>query len=305
MSFLNNIFSDVARTSVGQVANKVIGTLANPVMSRLQSSGLLPGGTRPTNFPYTGPSVSWVENGPGSSMNDWKVSINVSPSSGIFYHAGSGILDPLRSTNGVVFPYTPQIDIIYQANYNPQRFTHSNYNQFAYENSEIQQIQIRSEFTAQNKNEASYVLACIYFFRAATKMFFGASPNAGNPPPLVFLNGYGTHYFNNVPCIVTMFNHSLPSDVDYIETGAGDNSNNLYTNDNYQTYFDDFGDFNQSGAESRNNMYDSSSGGGGITRIPTHSSINIALQPIYSKASIAQFNLEDFAQGRLVDKGFL
>jgi len=303
MAFLNNIFSDVARSSVGQIANKVVSTIANPVVSRLMNSGLLPGGGRQQARTMAGPSVSFVEGSTGNGIRDWKVKISVSPNSGIFYQSGSGLLDPLRETNGVVFPYTPQITVSYQANYIPQKFTHSNYNHYAYENSEVQQITITAEFTAQNQDEANYVLACIYFFRAATKMFFAESPNSGNPPPLVFLNGYGNNYFKNVPCLVTAFSHTMPAEVDYIEAGVQSGSRDFGVDPR------DSGD--ASVAEyiyNSNQSYSARSaagGGAGATRIPTISTLQISLQPVYSKSTLAQFNLEDFAQGNLVDKGLI
>ena len=51
-------------------------------------------------------------------------------------------------------------------------------------------------------------------------MFFGNSSNPGNPPPMVFLDGYGDHYFPHVPCVVTQFSHTMPSDVDYVSSGG-------------------------------------------------------------------------------------
>ena len=281
-------FQDIVSTVAAPVlagANMVgraLGPVASPIMSRLSASGLLPGGGRAPTGMTQSTSVNFVDGSTGASVRDWKVKITVSPESGIFYHSGSGILNPLKD-QGVVFPYTPQITVAYQANYSPQRFTHSNYNHYSYDNSEVQQIQITAEFTAQNQQEAAYVLACIYFFRAATKMFFGASTNAGNPPPLVFLDGYGEHYFRRVPCVVTAFTHTMPSDVDYIDatpaTGVT-SANSGHSYDSWET---------------------SNSG----TKVPTTSTFQIALQPVYSKETLSQFNLQEFSQGRLVDRGFL
>jgi len=59
----------------------------------------------------------------------------------------------------------------------------------------------------------------LYFFRAATKMFYGNSGTyQGAPPPIVYLDGYGAHYLPHVPCLLTQFSHTMPNDVDYIET---------------------------------------------------------------------------------------
>ena len=76
-------------------------------------------------------------------------------------------------TNGVIFPYTPQIQVTHQARYNPQIVTHSNYASYFYEGSEISAINVTADFTVQNIAEGQYLLAAVYFFRAVTKMFFG------------------------------------------------------------------------------------------------------------------------------------
>jgi hypothetical protein len=264
-TFIQDVVSTVAAPiSAGA---KVLSPLLDPITNRLQQSGLL-GGGRSRKTASAGTEVVFRD-AQGQVDRDWKVRISVGESSGIFYQErDSGILAPLAHSRGVIFPYTPEITVTYQSNYNPQKFTHSNYAQYSYDQSEVQAIQISGDFTAQNKLEANYVLACIYFFRSATKMFFGAGKNIGNPPPLVFLNGYGRHYFPNVPCVITNFSHSMPGEVDYIETGLT----------------------------------------GGVTestKIPTASKISVNLQPVYSKGRIAEFNLQDFSQGRLVDRGFL
>jgi len=184
----------------------------NPATARLAAAGLPAGGRRPTVDRLNPATV--VFKGAQGSGKDWRVKISC-PALGY-----PGIMFPLSKTNGVVFPYTPQVSVVYQANYTPQKFTHSNYPAYAYENSEVQAINITADFTAQNMEEAKYVLACIYFFRSATKMFFGESSKAGNPPPLVFLDGYGDNYFPHVPCLLTQFSHTMPPEVDYISSGT-------------------------------------------------------------------------------------
>ena len=186
--------------------------LADSSSARLAAAGLPAGGRIPASSGFNSATVNFSGGTGGSSGSDWRIKISC-PALGY-----SGIQSPLAETNGVVFPYTPQITVVHQASYSAQRFTHSNYPHYSYENSEVQNIQITGDFTAQNSLEAKYVLACIYFFRSVTKMFFGQSQNAGNPPPLVFLSGYGTYYFPEVPCAVTQFSHTMPSDIDYIET---------------------------------------------------------------------------------------
>jgi len=274
------------------VASKIItdiASLANPVLGRLANAGLLPGGRRrQNNVKEVTTSVVYMDE--QYRRRNWKVSIKLGDNNRIFYNSlNPGIMAPLLVTNGVVYPYTPQISVNHQATYNQQKFTHSNYLHMAYDGSEVQQIQVSGEFTAQDHQEASYILAVIYFFRAATKMFFGQGDNIGNPPPLVYLNGYGEMYFPNVPCVITRFSHTMPSDVDYIETSTV----NLTTKDSYT--------IRQGNGEETIPARSINT----TTRIPVISTISCDLQPVYSKSNLTQFNLNDFAQGKLVERGFI
>jgi hypothetical protein len=96
-------------------------------------------------------------------------------------------------------------------------------------------------------------------------MWFGQSTRAGTPPPIVFLDGYGEHYFPHVPCVITSFAHTMPPEVDYISTKPA----------------------------------------GGGTRMPTLSNIQLSLMPVYSRRRTTEFNLDDFAAGSLINKGFI
>ena len=238
-----------------------------------------------------------------NASQDWRVRISLAPGSNYFYNDSSNtLMSPLvteiggGSTSGfgsailgvigpndgakrigVVFPYTPQITVTSVANYLAQKLTHNNYTNYFYDNSETQAIQIQGDFTVQNINEGQYLLAVIYFFRSVTKMFFGADPNAGNPPPIVYLNGYGQYYLPNVPCVVTSFAHTMPSDADYMdipEPGV--------TRTGYNPQFNNY----------RLNS----------TRMPTQSTVTLTVQPIYSRlAQSRAFSLQDFARGALIN----
>lgn len=157
---------------------------------------------------------------------DWRVRLSLSddPSVNYLYKAPNpGILKPLNATNGVLFPYTPQISVNYSANYNPTDLVHSNYKVFQYSNSSIDSINITCEFTAQDEYEANYLLAVIHFFRSATKMFYGQdqNPRRGTPPPLCYIYGMGSYQFAGQPLAISGFNYNLPNNVDYIQTTVG------------------------------------------------------------------------------------
>jgi len=271
------------------------------------------------------------------------VRISLADKSNIFYKdpniiAGT-LLTPLIETNGVVFPYTPAITVGHSANYNPQPLTHSNYPAQFYNNSEVNDIIISGEFTVQSPEEGQYLMAVIYFFRAATKMFFGQGSNVGNPPPIVFLDGYGSHYFPHVPCVITNFTHQLSSDVDYISVPMTNisledvafekpnaNIGSVQNAEYVPSLLDSSntrGRVTGSGAvlgvnapafgsnptsEAAGRMTQAYKRIESSTRVPTSSTISLTLRTIYSRKNLHdRFDLEKFARGDLLankDQGY-
>jgi hypothetical protein len=288
MSFnLDSITSGVSEFAKGAVSK--VGNLLDPSNARLSIAGLLQGGRRKTEkTPETrvGFAVANPKGEPIPIQKDWRVRISLPASSQMFYNSSeAGILAPLKDTNGVVFPYTPSITTSYSASYGQLKTTHSNYPAYFYESSEVQAIQLSGDFTVQNVKEGQYLLASIYFFRACTKMFYGASSKAGNPPLIVFLNGYGSELLPNVPCVVTGFQQVMPAEVDYVQIPSLNAESSYATNEETgETYY---------------------RGEGPSTRLPTSCQLQITLQPVYSRAILAEFDLEKFAAGRMLDKGYL
>lgn len=294
MSFLDSIGSTIggiAKSAAGSAVTSGIMNILDPSNARLSMTNLLKGGTR------AAPKVSETRVnfvGAGLPNDDWRVKVSVGQTSGIFYqNADAGILAPLQSTRGVVFPYTPSISTSFSAGYNPQKLTHSNYPAQFYEASETSAISITGDFTVQNVTEGQYLLACIYFFRAATKMFYGTGAHAGNPPPMLFLDGYGKYYFPHVPCVLTSFTHTMPAEVDYIQI-PGISATPQPPPNNIQ-------DPQQRAAAAKSTSATIPE----LTRVPTQSQLQISLQPVYSRRTVAEFDLEQFAQGRLLDRGFI
>jgi hypothetical protein len=158
---------------------------------------------------------------------DWRVRLSLAPGAQYLYNDPSAdVLKPLSAssgTNGVIFPYTPSITTTYSANYEQYDLVHSNYRGLFYKNSRVGDVQIRGTFTAQDTQEANYLLAVIHFFRSATKMFYGQDAQRGAPPPICFLNGLGQYQFSNHPVVISSFNYTLPNDVDYIRTSSPNN----------------------------------------------------------------------------------
>jgi hypothetical protein len=238
----------------------------NPSTARLMSAGLT--AKNISTKPQAAAPASWACK-PDSPPQDWRVKVSVAAKSDILYtYSETKLLTPILTTGGVIFPITPVIQMTHTAKYSTGSLTHSNYAMHFYEGSEIGQININGEFPIQNIAEGQYLLAAIYFFRAATKMYWGQDDWAGTPPPMLFLSGYGSHYFPNVPCVITQFTHTMPDDKDFIEIPTP-------------------------------------GGAGGTTRLPTQSQIQINLQPIYSRSAITKFNLDSFANGDMLNGGFV
>ena len=251
---------------------------------------------------------------------DWRVRLRLAASSNYLYNAPNpGILAPLSSssgTSGVIFPYTPQITTAYQAKYNAYELTHSNYKGYFYQGSSVGDISINATFTAQDTQEANYLLAVIHFFRSVTKMFYGQDDSAlrGAPPPLVFLQGLGEYQFNLHPCVVSNFNYTLPADVDYIRAlSPNNNGTNLTDRRSLQSGVTPF--INPSISRLQNAGLPQ----GGIstppapptlgtnspTYVPTKMDIQLTLLAIQTRSQVSnQFSLKGFANGDLIKGGF-
>jgi hypothetical protein len=211
--------------------------------------------------------------------NDWRVRLSTAPNATYLYKDDDNtLLAPLRDTNGCVWPYTPDITMSYSAAYAKDTPTHSNYPIHTYQNSEVSTIGITGDFTAQTPNEAKYLLACMMFLRASTKMFWGNDSQAGMPPPVLYLNGYGTHFFPNVPVVVTNYTANLPGETDYIEAFIEN-----------PRIFD------------TENLFESNKAGKELTRIPATVTMSVSVEPVYSRLKVAEeFNFKDFARGKLI-----
>lgn len=242
----------------------------DPSRTRLQAAGLYSGGATSGTAP--GATGINFASSTVSNEQDWRVRISLADPK-IFAESPADVQAVLSRTNGVVFPYTPSITVAHNARYSEQGLVHSNYKSYFYEGSDVQSMTIQGEFTVQNLDDGRYLLAAIYFFRSATKMFWGKDTHANNPPPLVFLDGYGEFYFPHVSCVVMNFTHTLPPDVDYVQipVTAGGSIQQI------STY------------------------SGQTVRLPTSSSISVTLQPVYSRRNIyTNFSLTEFAKGNLL-----
>ena len=113
-----------------------------------------------------------------------------------------------EKTYGLIFPYTPGITMNYQAEYESSTILHSNLSINMYKNTPPSSITVIADFTADNEYNAEYMYAAMIFLKAMTKTDFGVKAkergDAGMPPPILYLNGWGSTYIN-IPVVVKSF----------------------------------------------------------------------------------------------------
>jgi hypothetical protein len=205
------------------------------------------------------PAGQGIELTPAKS-NDWRVRLNADWT--IF--PDSVLFDRLWATGGVVWPYLPTVSISTSANYTQVDPTHNNYPFQSYKNSQVNDISISGEFSCETEADAEYWIAATLFFKTATKMFFGQGENAGNPPIVCTLSGYGTSIFDNVPVVIKSFSVDLPPDVNYVNYNGA----------------------NKLGMPATN------------TWVPVLSTISVTVTPIYNRERLRKFSLRDYANGQ-------
>jgi hypothetical protein len=251
---------------------------------------------------------------------DWRVRLSLAPNAKYLYKSDTpGILYPLTMTNGVIFPYTPQINVGYSANYEIANIIHTNYKMYQYSGSGVDQIQLTCDFTAQDTYEANYLLATIHFFRSVTKMFYGndESPQAGTPPPVCFLYGLGAHQFNNHPLVVTGFSYNLPNNVDYIQAGvvgtvAGVQNSSLISDISGRNSTAKGGILGRllgqilPGGTRPPAQFSYPKSIADPTYVPTHIQLSISCYPLTTRNQVSnEFSLKEYGNGSLIrDKGF-
>jgi hypothetical protein len=259
-----------------------------------------------------------------AGSSDWRVRLQLAPTSNYLYNEGAGqrgILDPLFYTNGVIFPYTPAIQTTYQAKYADYDLVHSNFRGVFYQSSRVDDINLRATFTAQDTDEANYLLAVIHFFRSVTKMFYGKDDKLrGSPPPLVYLSGLGMDQFYGHPCLVRSFNYSLPDNVDYIRaTNVNNYGTDLLTRRKASATSSVAGlgatgnrilnagleKFFPAAKPAPNTVVAQVNNTQLANYVPTKMEIDIVLIPVQTRSQVSkQFSLKNFANGNLIRNGF-
>ena len=259
--------------SLGGIIKNVATGFFNNTLNRLKGSGI----ARDSRLTQT--RARWSGR---SDATDWRVRLSVpqGPLQQFFDFDNNPLLQPLAESNGIFWPLTPMMQIQHSANYNALAQTHSNFPFQAYQNSQVESMNIIGEFPVQNAEDAKHWVATVNFLRTATKMFFGNDDKdglKGNPPPILHLYGYGDHMFHKVPVVLNSFNVELRQGIDYISTDQTNRTTNV---------LDEF-------AVQR---------GESQTWAPTLSNISVQITPIYSRKSVSEFSMKKFVRGELNGK---
>ena len=265
---------------IGKIVKNVGSGIFDRTLGRLLGAGIS------TDSRLVNARAKWSGR---SDKRDWRVRLQVpdGPLTKFFDFDNNPIMNPLAESNGMFWPLTPAVVIQHSANYNAMDQVHSNFPHQAYQNSQVDSLNIIGEFPVQNSEDAKHWVATVNFLRTATKMFFGKEDGIGglkgNPPPIMHLYGYGDHMFNRVPVVINTFNVELRPGIDYISTKQ-----------TQVGYGEGQVDPKLAAAVEE---------GTSQTWAPTLSNISVLVTPIYSRDSIKNFSMKKFVNGELNGKG--
>jgi len=297
-------------------------------------SGDIMGAIRSVDLPAAGEAVGDIISavstfGGDANPNDWRVRLSLANWSSF---KSSPVLQPLKDAGGLIFPYTPTITMNSGAKYDTISTTHTNFNFQAFKNSDPGTITITAPMNVEDPTQGLYWIAALHYLRSLTKMFAGLDPKAGNPPPIVFLNGYGNYVFKNIPVVVTQVQTTLDDKCDYIGVNVVGSAAGAA-----QGLADSVGGLAGSLGGVAGSILGPDLGGsvsgflsgvsniaggigqvaalagtfglggsisGGVSHVPTKSTFVVTLQPIYSRSSARNFSLDRFVQGGYLNNAF-
>lgn len=243
-------------------------------VGRLAASGITNNSTT-TGISTLNSSSTTSVTVPGQ-LPETRVRISLPPTSTLLYKDGTNaLLSILQTTNGVIFPFQPNVSIGFNANYSNQDLTHSNFAYNFYQNSRMDNIDISGEFVVRNPWEGSYVIAAMHFLRSSTMMFTGIDGTlAGVPPPVLRLNGMGFGGLDNIPVVLASVNVTYPENVDYVTVAVPSNN--------------------------------SATTGSEVTKIPVSLTISVSCIPMFSRDFASNFGVTNYANGttRLLGAAF-
>lgn len=230
-STLGNAISKVSQVGAAVAAVSGIAGQAQKTAEAIASGGLAAGAAalsasaanpsalannllqaaRSINLPSVGPNFADPEvivRAVPVSPEDWRVRISAPEA------VGGG---------EIVFPVLPNMTLSHKANYTDTALVHTNYLFLAYKNSQAEDITISCEWPVETLQDIAEYIDMVRLGKALTKMFYGSSPNLGNPPPICTIKGYGEGgaLLPDTPIVVKSFSIDLKDDVNYVEDGNG------------------------------------------------------------------------------------
>ena len=193
----------------------------------------IPPATQPATGTNSGATPSISTTSTNTVAPDQRVRLSPLPSaeSQVYGQLTSdNILFPLYATNGLMFPYSPQVTFTQDVNYQDVELVHTNADYEAYRRTPSVSLTINGKFVIQTKSEGLYCLACLHFLRVVSKMYFGdnydgaANPYIGLPPPILLLNGYGQYMFNNLRVILKSHTFTYDQQMDLVKIDVASGS---------------------------------------------------------------------------------
>ena len=316
--------TNAVATAAGAVNS--VSNLASAVSAGASGGGGIAGALRAIDLPSAGEIagdlyVAAAAFANDSAANDWRVRLSL-PSWPSFQT--SPVLKPLQDAGGLIFPYTPSITMASAATYTTVDTVHTNYGFRGFQHSDPGAITITAPMNVEDPTQGLYWIAAVHYLRSLTKMFTGNDPKAGNPPPLVMLNGYGNFVFKNVPVVVTAFNTTLDDKCDYIGVPVVGSAAGVIEGlaDQTAALASTIGGVFGGGIAGVTDVVSEVAGGvgqvaalgalfgaggstsGGTSYVPTKSSFTVTLQPVYSRNSARNFSLDRFVEGGYLTNPF-
>jgi hypothetical protein len=218
--------------------------------------------------------------------------------------------NPIGNLTKLEFPYTPQVEYGVDVKYDTFSLLHTNYQPYAYARTENPSLSIQCKFTSHTQEHFNRAAFAIRFLQTYTKMNYGRKdPQRGQPPRILRFFGYGDQLFNDVPVVISKFNLAFPEDIDYISgqvdlngvvKGTIERSPSVPSTSNQQPSNGNVGT-SDVGTITAVGNFDSN-----VIYLPAIFTIHINLlvqQNLYN--TVNEFNLNDFASGTLITKGYI
>lgn len=326
---LSSINASANAIGAATSAVNTASNLAGAISSAYSADGVA-GAIRSIDLPAAGEAVGDIISAVGAfggdaNANDWRVRLSLANWSSF---KTSPVLAPLKDAGGLIFPYTPTITMKSSSNYTPIPTVHTNFLFNAFKNSDPGEITIKAPMYVEDPTQGLYWIAMVHYLRSLTKMFSGVDAKAGNPPPVIMLNGYGNYVFKNVPVVVKSMSVSLDEKTDYIGVnvvgsaagevaGIADSIGGLS-----DTVGSVLGGVGGGIVGDVTGAISSIAGGvgqiaslagtfglggttsGGVSHVPVKSSFDITLIPMYSRDSARKFSLDRFVTGGYLNNSF-